>query len=531
MSDRTAPKKRSVVRILVGGLSFLVLIIVVGILFLPKRPSFSRLKKGKTFNWVLITVDTLRADRIHCYGFPRIETPTMDLFAANGIKFERCIAQTPLTLPSHTSIMTGTHPTFHGIRDNGGFVVPEELLTLAELFTQNGYRTSAFVAAYVLDSKWGLDQGFDLYFDNFDLSRFQKISLSSVQRPADEVMDEALSWLEENSKRKFFTWIHLYDPHTPYEPPSPFDERYPNRPYIGEIAFTDSQLARLWAFLEEKDLLKQTFLVFASDHGESLGEHQESTHGFFIYQEAIHVPLIFVTPFEEIQGVVYPGIVSLVDILPTVCEMAGLSLPPQTQGSSLVPLFFGKGKPTKRFAYSETYYPRFHFGWSELKGVQDERFKLILAPQIELYDLIEDPEETKNLAESHPSETRRLVALAEKFIQESGKNAMAQSFHQVDEETRQRLAALGYIGSFIDDRNLEGKKLANPREKIHVFNELSRANPKRPSGSSNASSPKTPISWTPISRSGTSTSKTASIRRPSQISRKPSAASRMRRSL
>ncbi|MFQ6037492.1 MAG: sulfatase/phosphatase domain-containing protein, partial [Candidatus Aminicenantales bacterium] len=224
-------------------------------------------------------------------------------------------------------------------------------------------------------------------------------------------------------------------------------------------------------------------------------------------------------------------LVSLVDILPTGCEMAGLSLPPQTQGSSLVPLFFGKGKPTKRFAYSETYYPRFHFGWSELKGVQDERFKLILAPQIELYDLIEDPEETKNLAESHPSETRRLVALAEKFIQESGKNAMAQSFHQVDEETRQRLAALGYIGSFIDDRNLEGKKLANPREKIHVFNELSRANPKRPSGSSNASSPKTPISWTPISRSGTSTSKTASIRRPSQISRKPSAASRMRRSL
>ncbi|MFQ5722714.1 MAG: sulfatase-like hydrolase/transferase, partial [Candidatus Aminicenantales bacterium] len=180
-------------------------------LFFSKTSLFSSLKEKKEFNYILITVDTLRADRLHCYGFTPIETPIIDSFASRGIKFERCISQTPLTLPSHTTIMTGTLPLFHGVRDNGGFLVPPELVTLAEAFKEKGYATAAFVAAYVLDSKWGLDQGFDYYFDNFDLSRFQKISLGSVQRPANEVIDEALKWLGKKRGEKFFVWIHLYD--------------------------------------------------------------------------------------------------------------------------------------------------------------------------------------------------------------------------------------------------------------------------------------------------------------------------------
>jgi arylsulfatase A-like enzyme len=173
---------------------------------------------------------------------------------------------------------------------------------MAEVFKAGGYSTAAFIGAYVLDSKWGLGQGFDTYFDRFDLSKFEKISLGSVQRPANEVLDEALKWLGENKDTPFFAWIHLYDPHTPYEPPPPFDEKYARSPYLGEIAFLDSQLARLDRFLEENGLKGNSFLVIAGDHGESLGEHKESTHGFFIYQEALHVPLIFVTPFPALQG-------------------------------------------------------------------------------------------------------------------------------------------------------------------------------------------------------------------------------------
>ncbi|MFQ6110223.1 MAG: tetratricopeptide repeat protein, partial [Candidatus Aminicenantales bacterium] len=378
------------------------------------------------------------------------------------------------TLPSHTTILTGTHPLFHGVRDNGGFLVPEELVTLAELFKQKGYRTAAFVGAYVLDSKWGLNQGFDHYFDNFDLSRFQKVSLASVQRPANEVLDEALSWLEEHKTEKFFTWIHVYDPHTPYEPPPPYDERYPGRPYIGEIAFTDSQLSRLWQFLEKNNLVDETFLIFASDHGESLGEHRESTHGFFVYQEGIHVPLVFVTPFTPLQGVTCDRVVSLVDIMPTILEMAEIPPPPQIQGESLLPLFFDPEK-SHSYAYSETYYPRFHYGWSELKSLQDERYKLIIAPDLELYDLKQDPDEKQNLASSQSRILREMKAEADRFIASHSENALEMDYRKIDEETREKLAALGYIGTFADPTKLKGKTLANPKEKIVVFNKLSRA--------------------------------------------------------
>ena len=456
---------------------FLGLVIVaacVYFFFLPKKISFSGLKKGGEFNYILITVDTLRADRVHCYGFPYVDTPTMDLFASKGVLFERCIAQTPLTLPSHTSLMTGTYPLFHGVRDNGGYLVPQDLLTLAEILKGQNYQTSAFVAAYVLDSKWGLDQGFDYYFDQFDLSKYKSISLGNVQRRGDEVIDEALKWLNAHNQEKFFTWVHLYDPHTPYEPPSPFKERHPNRPYLGEIAYTDSLLRQLWDYMEQNKLIENTILIFASDHGESLGEHQESTHGFFVYQEGIHVPLIFVTPFENLHGIRCSEVVSLVDIMPTILEMENTAYPPQIQGRSLLPLFFDGEVNERSFAYAETYYPRLHYGWSDLKTIQEGRFKLIISPELELYDLIDDPEESTNVVTAFPEETRRLMRTAEQFIEESSQNAFDIDYQHIDEETRQKLAALGYIGTFSDQSSLEGKSLASPKDKIGIFNQLSQ---------------------------------------------------------
>ncbi len=453
---------------------FLLMLAIIVFLLRPWKLNFARLKGGKEFNFILITVDTLRADRIGCYGFQWIDTPFMDLFASRGIKFTRCIAQTPLTLPSHTSLLTGTLPLFHGVRDNGGYIVPSELKTLAELFKEKGYETAAFVGAYVLDSRWGLNQGFDYYFDKFDLSRFEKVSLGTVQRPGNEVMDEALTWLEKKKQKIFFAWIHLYDPHTPYEPPPPFDNKY-RHPYLGEIAFADSQLGRLWKFLEENNLIQNSFLVFASDHGESLGQHRESTHGFFVYQEGIHVPLIFVTPFEKLQGISSSQIVSLIDVMPTMLEMEGIAVPPQVQGKNLLPLFFEPEKKFQSHAYSETFYPRFHYGWSELRTIQDDKYKLIIAPEPELYDLTKDPKEEKNLASSEKKILAEFNTEASKFMEKFSQNAYELDYKKIDEETREKLAALGYIGSFTDPAKLKGKKLASPKEKIVVFNELSRA--------------------------------------------------------
>ena len=460
---------------LVGVCILLAAALAVSFLLLRPRQSFSSLKGKKDYNFILITLDTTRADRLGCYGYPRIETPTIDMFAARGVKFEHCIAQTPLTLPSHSSLLTGTLPFFHGVRDNGGFILPPDLKTLAEVFKDNGYATSAFVGAYVLDSKWGLNQGFDYYYDRFDLSKFEKVSLGTVQRPANEVIDETLKWLGQNKDKKFFTWVHLYDPHTPYEPPPPFDTRYAKNPYLGEIAFADSQIARLWQFLQDSNLSDNLFLVFASDHGESLGQHQEANHGFFVYQETIHVPLIFLTPFKKFQGLSSSQVVSLIDVMPTILEMAGFPSPSEVQGTSLLPLFFNPAKESSTFAYSESYYPRYHFGWSELKSIQNKKHKLIIAPEMELYDLTQETSEMSNLASAEKKILAELETEADKYIKKFSQNARQVDYRKVDEETREKLAALGYIGSFAASSKLEGKKLANPKEKIVVFNELSRA--------------------------------------------------------
>ena len=466
--------------IIAGAIVLLLALALVRFVVFPGGRNFASLRKGRDFNVILITLDTTRADKLGCYGCGQVATPVIDGFAKRGLRFEECIAQTPLTLPSHTSIMSGTFPLYHGVRDNGGFIVPTELETMAEVFKKDGYQTGAFVAAYVLDSRWGLNQGFDTYFDQFDLSKFESVSLGNIQRPANEVMDEVLPWLEKKKSDKFFAWVHLYDPHTPYEPPPPYDKQYADRPYLGEIAFADSQIGRLWNFLEENKLTDNTFLVFAGDHGESLGQHQEAAHGFFVYQEAIHVPLIFVTPFARLQGRVSARPANLADILPTVLEMSGRPAPAAVQGRSLAGEFFHPMKAATKEAaatltYSESFFAHFHYGWSQLRAVQNDRYQLIIASDMELYDLLEDPKELHNLIDTRPAVARTLRAEADDLIARYSRGALQSDLRKVDEETREKLAALGYLGTFLDSSKLAGKRLANPREKIGIFNDLSKA--------------------------------------------------------
>ena len=266
-----------------------------GVTTTPTGTAVGHLPRGvqpADLNLLVITLDTTRADRLGAYGWPQSATPALDRIAAEGVLFEQAVSPAPLTLPAHSSLFTGKYPPHHGVRDNGGFFLDERETTLAERLKARGVKTGGFVGAYVLDRTWGIGQGFDTYFDNFDLSKFDAPSLSEVERPANEVADRALAWLETAKSSRFFGWIHFYDAHSPYEPPEPYRTRFADRPYLGEIAFVDSQVARIRAFLEAERLLDRTVVVVLGDHGESLGDHGEGTHGFFVYESVLHVPLM-----------------------------------------------------------------------------------------------------------------------------------------------------------------------------------------------------------------------------------------------
>ena len=427
-------------------------------------------------NIILFTIDTLRADHLECYGYDRVKTPNINRLASEGILFEHNIVQAPLTLPSHSSIFTGTHPLYHGIRDNGGFYLEEKHITLAEVLKTNGYSTGAFVGAFVLDSRWGLDQGFDYYYDNFDLTKYKSISLDSVQRRGDEVLAEACKWLEKNYQDKFFAWIHLYDPHTPYNPPEPYKTQYKGRHfglYDGEIAYVDLLMGNFRNFMEEKNLLDKTLIIFTSDHGESLGEHKESAHGFFIYDSDIRVPLIIRFPENKFQGSVITNQVRSIDIMPTILNMLGGRSPESVQGESMLPLILGKQGGEALSAYSETYWPRYHYGWSELKSLRKDQYKFIDAPKPELYDILEDPGELNNLVNKKAAlgheMKRELEALIDRYSAEGIEEAGPK---KIDNDSLVKLQALGYIGSFRASSKQKGEKLADPKDRIELYNEI-----------------------------------------------------------
>src|SRR6266853_2257630 len=257
-------------------------------------------------NVVIITVDTLRADHLGCYGYKQIRTPNIDALAADSVRFERAYTPVPVTLPAHTAIFTGTYPLLSGMHDFSGNKLSPNQPTLASLLKQQGYVTGAVVGSAVLDSRFGLNNGFDFYYDHFDFNRLQESNLEEMERPGNVVADVTLDWLAKNYKKKFFFWMHLYDPHFPYRPPAPYGEEYKDSRYDGEIAFADAQVGRLIRFLKSKGLYANTLIVLSGDHGEGLGEHGEKTHGFFIYNATLHVPLIIHLPSGHLPGQLAP---------------------------------------------------------------------------------------------------------------------------------------------------------------------------------------------------------------------------------
>jgi arylsulfatase A-like enzyme/cytochrome c-type biogenesis protein CcmH/NrfG len=424
-------------------------------------------------NVVVITIDTLRADHLGCYGYKQIRTPNIDALAAAGVRFERAYTPVPITLPSHTVIFTGTYPTFSGMHDFSANRLGPSQATLASILKEHGYATGAVVASAVLDSRFGLDRGFDFYYDHFEFNRLQEANLDEMERPGNLVADQVLGWLGKNSNAPFFLWMHLYDPHFPYRPPAPYSEEYKSHPYDGEIAFADEQVGRVIRFLKDGHLLQNTLVVLSGDHGEGLGEHGEQTHGFFIYNSTLHVPLIFRLPGEG-TGKTAPEPVSLADILPTVLQVLNIPVPAEVQGQSLTPILAGTSPTQPRSLYSETFLPRLHFNWSELRGIEMERYHFIDAPKPELYDLTKDPNELENLYSQKNAVATELRTKLTAMIREYTPGTELAEKTGLDPALMERLKSLGYAGfSGGGDPKVKSADLPDPKDRIQVYELIS----------------------------------------------------------
>ncbi|OGD34999.1 MAG: hypothetical protein A2V45_01410 [Candidatus Aminicenantes bacterium RBG_19FT_COMBO_58_17] len=405
---------------------------------LSAQPSGKETGKGG-FNVLLITVDTLRADRLGCYGNTRVKTPHIDSLAQKGALFTRAFAHTPTTLPSHTNILLGTTPVYHGVHDNHNFVVREEFLSLAEHLKNSGFATGAFVGAFPLDSRFGLTQGFDVYDDNYGTSSSQEFSY--VERKAEVVVDKALEWLQ-NQNGRWFLWVHCFDPHQRYEPPEPFKTEYKDRPYDGEVAYVDYSLGKLLDHIRNQRLDEYTLIIFTGDHGESLGQHGESTHGYFAYNSTLWIPLIIVSPGLKPERIDQP--VAHIDVYPTVCDVLGISRPSHLQGLSLLPAM-NKKKLPERELYFESLYPFYSRSWAPLRGFLREGVKFMDSPIPEFYDLQKDFDETQNLAEKTSLEKYRATLAA--VMEREGYAGESSAGRKADRQTQERLKSLGYLSS------------------------------------------------------------------------------------
>jgi choline-sulfatase len=355
----------------------------------------------------LITIDTLRADHVGCYGYKQIETPALDALAADGIRFTEAFTHSPITNTSHITIMTGLLPSVHGVTDFGVPLSPQHLTT-AELLKKQGYQTAAFIGAVILDSNTlapGLDRGFDFY-DNFPKSDSKDAEGNNtegkkgerwgrVERRGMEVVEHAETWFDKHRTGPHFVWVHLYDPHDPYEPPPPFSEKYKDHLYDGEIAYADSAVAHWIAFLKKAGVYDNAIIMVTGDHGEGLGEHGEETHGLFLYDSTLHIPLILKMPGAAHHGTVIDAQVRTTDILPTILSVTGVDAPAELNGEPLLPLIANQSAPSTRELFGETDYP-LRWGWTPLRALRTEDAKFIKAPRPELYDLKADPKELKN---------------------------------------------------------------------------------------------------------------------------------------
>lgn len=428
-------------------------------------------------NLLLVTIDTLRRDHVGAYGDGKAATPTLDRLAREGVRFDAAGSQAPLTLVSHATLLSGLLPPHHGLRNNGAGSFPADRATLATALSAAGYRTGAFVGAFVLDRRFGLARGFDVYDDEIERQVGRKPSLEEERR-GDQVVDRALAWLEKGGSgeaRPFFLWVHLYDPHAPYDPPEPYRGRFPGDPYRGEIAFADAQVGRLLVELERRGLAGRTVVAVAADHGEGLGDHGEATHGLLLYEPTIAVPLLVRGPDLPARVVTTP--VGLVDLAPTLAGLVGHPFPTAAKldGRDLSAALRQGDEPAAGEVYAETRYPEM-FGWSPLAALRRRAAKYIAAPSPELYDLASDPAEAHNLA-SRPQSAGAAHGFAVR-LGEIESSAVHPPTAPVDAETAARLASLGYVAGKRPSaaaKPAPGGRLPDPKDRVALFERFEAA--------------------------------------------------------
>ncbi|MEO6829140.1 MAG: sulfatase-like hydrolase/transferase [Acidobacteriaceae bacterium] len=425
----------------------------------------------KPINVVVITLDTVRADHLHCYGNKNIQTPTIDGLARQGVLFEKAVAQTPLTQPSHASMFTGTNPNVHKVRDTGGFALQPSSVTLATILQRHGWSTAAFVSSSVLKKVFGFNQGFSVYDDHMPETGNDNGEPVAVRR-ASLTVDRALAWLNAQSTQPFFVWVHFYDAHQPYNPPEEFRRQYPHNLYDAEIAYTDQQLGRFLDAVRKKSPAEKTLIFLLADHGESLGDHGEFEHGVFLYDSTVRIPWIVVGPGVP-AGVRLDQQAREIDLLPTVLDLLGGRASAAVQGTSMVPAFSGKTVPNK-YSYEETLYPKINMGWAELRGIHTSHWMYVRAPRPELYDLDQDPGELNNIISTHPKEYRELeqqLKLASGLDQNGTETLVAD---RMDQQTTEQLRSLGYVGGTSDRVKLNGKG-ADPKDGVEVLKLINMA--------------------------------------------------------
>lgn len=410
---------------------------------------------------ILISIDTLRADRLPVYGYKTGRTPRLDEFAREAVVFDRAYAHAPQTLPSHASMFTGELPFEHKVRDNLGFTLPDKTRTLAAFFRDAGYATGGFVSAFVLRPETGIGQGFNVYDAKFPPMAANR-SPAQVQRTGPETLAAATAWLNSLTSDRFFLFFHIYEPHKPYRAPDRFGDL---APYDREVAFSDEIVKGLFDTLKARGFYDRATIVVLSDHGEGLGDHIEEEHGLFLYEEVVRVPWLMKLPGHQSAGRRVAEPIQHIDLLPTLAALYQLPVPPGLRGRDLSVALFGRGTLPPQGIYAEALYPRYHFGWSELLSLTDGRYRYIKAPRPELYDLERDPDERTNILEQRMQSATALRSALDALV--AGRNIDAPS--AVSDEDRQRLAALGYVGTQSSSASASSETLPDPKDKAPLL--------------------------------------------------------------
>jgi arylsulfatase A-like enzyme/thioredoxin-like negative regulator of GroEL len=416
---------------------------------------------------VLVSIDTLRADRLPVYGYTAGRTPRLSQLAGDSVVFDRAYAHAPQTLPSHASMFTGLLPFEHRVRDNLGFALPDKTMTMASFFRAAGYRTGGFVSAFVLRRETGIGQGFEVYDATFPPMAADR-SPAQVQRAGPDTLTAAKEWIATLTSERFFLFFHIYEPHKPYKAPERFADL---SPYDGEVSFSDEIVGQLVDELRKRGWYENATIVVLSDHGEGLGDHIEEEHGLFLYDEVIRVPLIVKLPRARFAGRRVAAPVQHIDLLPTLATLAGVQGPTGLRGRDLSPALFNRGALVPQGIYAEALYPRYHFGWSELLSLTDERYRYIKAPRPELYDLEHDAKERMNLVSTRAQAATALATALDGLV--AGRSIDAPS--AISDEDRQRLAALGYVGTQTSSSTAGGEQRPDPKDKAPLLRTYRRA--------------------------------------------------------